>query len=551
MHKKKIPAVAKGTNSATHARVNQAAQLLQKALVLHQAGNLADAAAIYQQILIIDARHFEALQFLGMIKRSTGALQEAIELLTLAASINPANTIIHASLGNVLMDLERHADAIVSYDRFLSATPDFAEVLNNKANALSALGREAEAMACYEHVLRQQPDFSDAHFNRGNLYMDMRLYAQALADYEQVLRSHPGHFQSWNNRGNALLKLERLPEARQSYQQGLSIAPDNPELHACLAHAYKITGQLNEAVQHYAKVLELTTTGFPRQNAALQLAILHYVFGNPANVDALLQVAKDMLGNALIKDKGSLIYCAFMLKIQLWWQMYRQQVQALQAQGTLYVIGESHILSAHNLLVTYQGQHLQCKGLWIEGCTQWQIGKVETNHYQQLMQQYLQALPVASNVLISIGEIDCRIDSGILTASKKSANSNTTDAHNAPNSPNISLAQRVQDVIVAFLDFIIVHAQPRQLTLIISGVPAYLINENGYAADQLQEFGQFLTLFNTSLKQQVAERGLDFLDVFTLTDGGGGKANQQWHIDEHHLRPDAVIEAFSRHLLVA
>ncbi len=548
MHKKKIPAVAKGTNPASHARVNQAAQLLQKALVLHQAGNLADAAVIYQEILIIDARHFEALQFLGMIKRSTGALQEALDLLTLAASIKPANTIIHASLGNVLMDLERHADAIVSYDRFLSATPDFAEVLNNKANALSALGREAEAMSCYEHVLRQQPDFSDAHFNRGNLYMDMRQYAQALADYEHVLRSHPGHFQSWNNRGNALLKLERLPEARQSYQQGLSIAPDNPELHACLAHAYKITGQLNEAVQHYAKVLELTTAGFPRQNAALQLAILHYVFGTQANVDALLQVAKDMLGNALIKDKGSLIYCAFMLKIQLWWQIYRQQAPNPQAQGTLYVIGESHILSAHNLPVTYQGQHLQCKGLWIEGCTQWQIGKVETNHYQQLMQHYLQALPVASSVLITIGEIDCRIDSGILKASKKSANTGTTDAHNAP---NISPAQRVQDVIVAFLDFIVAHARPRQLKLIISGVPAYLINENGYTADQLQEFGQFLTLFNTSLKQQVAERGLDFLDVFTLTDGGGGKSNQQWHIDEHHLRPDGIIEAFSRHLLTS
>jgi len=322
------------------------ASLLQQAIGLHQQGKLPEAAALYEQILDLQANNFDALQFLGMIRRSMGELQNALDLLKLAASINPANTIIHASLGNVLMDLERHADAIVSYDYFLSAMPDFAEVLNNKANALSALGREAEAMACYEHVLRQQPDFSDAYFNRGNLYMDVRQYAHALNDYDRVLRSNPGHFQSWNNRGNALLKLERLVEARQSYQQGLNIAPDNAELHACLAHIYKITGQLNEAVQHYAKVLELNTAGFPRQNAALQLAILHYVFGNPANVDALLQVAKDMLSNALIKDKGSLIYCAFMLKIQLWWQIYRQQAQIPQAQGALYVIGESHISRA-------------------------------------------------------------------------------------------------------------------------------------------------------------------------------------------------------------
>lgn len=537
MQKKKINAAAKGVSAA---QAGKAAQLLQQALALHQTGKLAEAETIYQQILVINARHFEALQFLGMIKRSKGELEKALDLLALAASVNPANTIIHASLGNVLLDLEHHADAIVSYDRFLLSMPDFAEVLNNKANALSAVGREAEAMACYEQALRKQPDFPDAYFNRGNLYMDMRQYALALNDYEQVLRTNPAHFQAWNNRGNALLKLERLPEASQSYQQGLSIAPGNAELHGCLANAYKITGKLNEAVQHYAKVLELTTTGFPMQNAALQLAILHHVFGNPANVDALLQVAKDMLNNTLIKDKGSLIYCVFMLKIQLWWQAYRQQAQFPQAQGVLYVIGESHMLSAHNLVVSYGGQHLQCKGLWIEGCTQWQIGKANTNHYQQLLTHYLRVIPVASSVLITIGEIDCRIDSGILKASKKSTAS-----------VEISLAQRVDNTIAAYLDFIVAQAQPRQLKLIISGVPAYHMNESGCTEDELQEFGQFLSLFNASLKQQVLARGMDFLDVFVLTDSGTGKASQQWHIDEHHLRPDGILEAFSRHLLAA
>ncbi|MFZ6733022.1 tetratricopeptide repeat protein [Undibacterium sp. Ji42W] len=521
----------------------EAAQLMQKALVLHQTGKLADAAVLYQQILQINARHFDALQFLGMIKRSTGELLQALDLLSLAVSINPAHTIIHASLGNVLLDLERHADAIASYDRFLLAKPDFAEVLNNKANALSALGREAEAMVCYAQALSQQPDFPDAYFNRGNLYMDMRQYALALNDYEKVLRVNATHFQSWNNRGNALLKLERLPEASQSYQQGLNIAPDNPELHGCLANVYKITGQLNEAVEHYAKVLQLTTTGFPRQNAALQLAILHYVFGNPANVDALLQVAKDMLGNALIKDKGSLIYCVFMLKIQAWWQSFRQQASLPQAQGILYVIGESHMLSTHNLILGYRGQHLQCKGLWIEGCTQWQIGQSETNHYQQLMTQYLQAIPVASCVLITIGEIDCRIDSGILKASKKSIES--TEA------ATVSLSQRVHDTVVAFLDFIEIQAQQRQFKLIISGVPAYHMNETGHTDGELQEFGQFLVLFNASLRQQVIARGMDFLDVFALTDSGTGKASQQWHIDDHHLRPDGILEAFSRHLIAS
>lgn len=536
MHKKKTP--AKPVLSMASNSVNtgiQAAQLLQLALALHQSGQLPEAEAIYQQILTINARHFEALQFLGMIKRSKGDLQQALDLLTLAASINPANIIIHASIGNVLLDLERHAEAICSYDRFLIFMPDFAEALNNKANALSALGREAEALVCYTQALDKQPDFPDAFFNRGNLHMDMGQYALALYDYEQVLKANAGHFQAWNNRGNALLKLARLQEAFQSYQQGLSIAPDNAELHACLANIYKITGHLNESVEHYSKVLALTTTGFPRQNAALQLAILHYVFGNPAHVEALLHVAKEMLGNALIKDKGSLIYCVFMLKIHLWWQAFRQQAAIPKAQGMLYVIGESHMLSAHNLVLAYHGQHLQCKGLWIEGCTQWRLGHASTNHYQQALINYLQAIPVASSVLLTIGEIDCRIDGGIYKTSKKST--------------DISLEQRVHNTVAAYLNFVAAQTQARQLKIIVSGVPAYHLDDDVHTQEELQQFGQFLSLFNISLKQQALDLGMDFLDVFAMTDSGEGKSNQQWHIDAHHLRPDGILQAFAHHLI--
>jgi len=535
MHKKKTQ--ARLATAGKSINPDQAAQILQQALALHQSGQLPEAEAIYLQILSVNPRHFEALQFLGMIKRSKGELQQALDLLALAASINPAHTIIHASIGNVLLDLERHAEAISSYDRFLLSMPDFAEVLNNKGNALSALRREAEALACYTQALQKQPDFPDAYFNRGNLHLDMGQYQLAIHDYEQVLKTSAGHFQAWNNRGNALLKLERLPEAFQSYQQGLSIAPDNPELQGCLANLYKITGHLNEAVQHYSKVLALPTTGFPRQNAALQLAILHYVFGNPAHVEALLHEAKGMLTNALIKDKGSLIYCVFMLKILQWWQTYRQQADIPQAQGMLYVIGESHMLSAHNLVLAYGGQYLQCKGLWIEGCTQWRAGHASSNHYQQALIKYLLALPEASSVFITIGEIDCRIDGGIYKASKK-----LTD---------ISLEQCVHNTVAAYLNVVATQARVRKLKIIVSGVPAYNLDESALNQEELRQFGQFLSLFNTSLKQQVLQMDMDFLDVFALTDDGAGKSNQQWHIDAHHLRPDGILQAFSQHLITS
>ena len=44
------------------------------------------------------------------------------------------------------------------------------------------------------------------------------------------------------------------------------------------------------------------------------------------------------------------------------------------------------------------------------------------------------------------------------------------------------------------------------------------------------------------------EKGFGFLDVHELTDRGDGFSNGIWHIDQFHLSPDGVIEAWSNHI---
>ncbi|MBC3918683.1 tetratricopeptide repeat protein [Undibacterium sp. CY18W] len=515
----------------------KAARLIQEALALHKDGQLVEAAERYLQVLSIDGVNFDALHFLGMIRRGQHQLEEALSLVERAVKINPANLPVHATYGNLMMDSGRHEAAIASYERFLSVMPDFPEVINNKGSALSALARHTEALACYERALQLQPDYLDVYFNRGNLYLDMRRYAEALSDYQQVLRLNPRHFQALNNQGNALQKLGRLPEAAQSYQLGLSLAPGNAELHSSLANACAKLGNLQAASQYYAKSLELHAEGFTRHNAALQLAILHYLYGNQANVEPLLNVASGMLENSGIKDQGSLIYCVYMLKIQAWWQQFRSQPQLNAGSPTdiLYVIGESHMLSTHQLLVSYAGKVWQCKGHWIEGCTQWRIGNQADNHYKQRLATFLQSFPIGATVLITVGEIDCRIDGGILKAWKKTS--------------AISLQQFIHDTIAAYLKQLVVFTEGRQQKIIISGVPAANLADGVGSVEERAEFGNLLSLFNQSLQQQALQLGMDFLDVFSMTDAGNGRSNQQWHIDVHHLRPDAVQQAFNHHVL--
>ncbi|MFZ6656238.1 tetratricopeptide repeat protein [Undibacterium sp. TJN19] len=524
----------KKNKTATLAEI---AKLLQQAIALHQNGQLAEAVQLYQQILTLDTQHFDALHLFGIALNKMGDSLKALELIERAVKLNPANASVHAVHGNILLELMRHEEALVCYEQFLLLMPDFPEVLNNRGNALAVLGRHQDALLSYEKALALQADYIDAHFNRGNLYMTMRHYADALRDYDKVLSINGRHLQALNNRGNVLQKLERIEDAAQSYLTGLAIAPDNADLHASIASVYKKQVRLSEAIAHYSKSLELNQQGFTAQNAALQMAILHFLYGNESNIDPLLNIARGMLGAALLTDVGSQIYCVFVSKIHYWWSQQLAANRSASALENLYVIGESHSFSAHKMRLEYQGRPYQGKSLWIEGCKQWHIGNTQQNHYKQLLSTFINAIPAGSKVMLTIGEIDCRIDGGVMKAWKKS--------------PTTDMQAVINSTIDSYLNALVNLTQQKACKLIISGVPAHNLAEEAAKSEDMPVFTKVLRMFNEYLKQAALQRGMDFLDVFAMTDSGNSKSNQQWHIDEHHLRPDGVARAFSHHLISA
>src|SRR5262249_50150827 len=68
----------------------------------------------------------------------------------------------HANRGNALMELERTADALESYDKALAIKPDYAEVLNCRGNLLQLLNRPEQAIRDFESALNINPDFAYA-----------------------------------------------------------------------------------------------------------------------------------------------------------------------------------------------------------------------------------------------------------------------------------------------------------------------------------------------------------------------------------------------------
>jgi protein O-GlcNAc transferase len=205
------------------------AGIFQKALALHQQGQLAQAESLYCAILQHTPRHFDALHLLGVIACQRKQYASAVQLIGDALRLDPKSAAAHSNLGIALFELKRPAEALACYDRALAAMPDYAEALNNRGTALRDLGRDAEAVASYDRALAVRPDYVEALVNRGRALHHLRRHAEALASYDRALALRPDDAETLLVRGNILCELKRPEEALAVYDRVLTLRPGDAE----------------------------------------------------------------------------------------------------------------------------------------------------------------------------------------------------------------------------------------------------------------------------------------------------------------------------------
>jgi tetratricopeptide (TPR) repeat protein len=233
------------------------AALFAQGLALHQAGRLADAENIYQQVLATRPDHFDSLHLLGVIFLQRGNYAKAVQLFDLALAKDPNNVAALNNRGNALNDLNRFADALATFDRAIKLRPDRAETHSNRGNTLKELSRFEEAVASYDRALALQPDSAVALSNRASALHELKLFDQALASCDRALGLQPDFAQAHSNRGNALKELKRFDEALASYDRALALRPDFFEAHSNRGNVLHELGRFAEALASFDRALEL------------------------------------------------------------------------------------------------------------------------------------------------------------------------------------------------------------------------------------------------------------------------------------------------------
>jgi predicted O-linked N-acetylglucosamine transferase (SPINDLY family) len=207
-----------------------------QAMALLQRGRLAEAEALFLQLLSASPQAFAPRHMLGLVMAQQGRLTEAQEMIGSALALNPRDAGALVNYGNVLTMLGRFGEAIASYDRALVIAPD-AQTWNNRGNALQSLGHRAEALASYERALRLEPGNLQALLRRGILLGELNYNNEALASYDRLLALAPNHAEALNNRGFLWwLSKQNYPKAIADLERAFALAPDLPYLRGLMLH---------------------------------------------------------------------------------------------------------------------------------------------------------------------------------------------------------------------------------------------------------------------------------------------------------------------------
>lgn len=270
-------------------RLSTVADLMQRALRLHQELRLSEAADLYRQILQREPKNADAMHLLGVLAFQIGQFEASADYIRGAIALYPDAAAYHSNLGNTLKAMGDLDGAVLSLQKALQIDPRFAEAHSNLGNVLKAQNKldaaitsyrtalrlndrmaEAwsslgsalqsrdeldEAIECYHKAIARDPNCADAHANLGSAMQAKKDIPAAIRCYDEALRIRPNHAEAYNNLGAALAEEGDFDAAIAACRESLRIRPNFPDALLNLGTAFQSRGDFEEAIASFDKAL--------------------------------------------------------------------------------------------------------------------------------------------------------------------------------------------------------------------------------------------------------------------------------------------------------
>jgi tetratricopeptide (TPR) repeat protein len=521
-----------------------------------------DALIAATKAFDVDSHNHENRLVLASALAASGEKVKALKLVESIIKTNSDYAEAYATRALLRLQNKDLKSAIVDCEKALSIKPHLVQLWALSAKLYYQEKNLLKAIAALEQALVIEPDNIDYMIEIGEFYRQADKTEQSLSILTKAIELAPERENAWINYGTVLQQLERLPEAKTAYHHALKINPNKPELLNNLGAMAKSAGELQESAEYFTKAIQLNPESAEAHNnlgitlkelgqldAAVKSCEQALVI-KPDYADVLIQLGiyswidqdldklKSYITSKMDFNKCSQKslkfvnpYLTFLTRLHKHRLTYSHQYLCNDQSPVIHVIGESHCLTAANSNVEFMGKPHVMKSNIIIGCKAWHLANNQLNGYKKQFEEIERSIPNHGIVVITIGEIDCRLDEGILKFHQKTEN---------------NLGDSIKDLVQNYTKYIIEKLAGSSRTIIVSGVPCISKNrQQKLTEDNVVILSTVLKDFNNSLKTTAINRGLKFLDIYSLTQ----ENPEAYFIDDHHLTPLAMIKAMQTKLI--
>ncbi len=463
-------------------------EIVKDALSYHQSGAYDEAKILYVKAIEQDPYDAEALQLLATILYMQNEKTAALQLMENSLAINSEIYDTHNNLANIYKNDKEYELALRHYKKALSLQPENALTYNNMAIVYKEQKQYSLALQYYNLALQYNENYVEAYVNLANLYFELSDYVQAIKFYYQ-----------------AILLDESFQKANSA-----------------LSGVFQVLDEISEAIS----ILENFLKNNHSDEMEVQLAIYSWIYGDFEKCRRhLKQIRKNDFNENNHSDRFIIAYKSFLSLLNTYKDKHPSLYTIDNNIDKLYIIGDSHCLSYSNLKVTYNNREYKVVSKIIIGAKAWHLtdenGK---NRYIHQFENIISNLEKGAKVILLFGEIDCRLDDGILKHHQKS-----------PSRLNKSISKFVKKYVTNTS----LICQKRDIIPMYSTVPAPFF-ENLISEEDETSLKKVIMLFNNTLKKMLVPSLL--FDSYNITSNKSGQSNQKFHIDRWHLTPEAIYK---------
>lgn len=230
-------------------------------------GNIAQARAIYQRLIVKNPKNEEACIFLSKSYTIEKKYKSAIGLLKKCSARNPSKGVFDYYIGKTYLEQKQYGSAKIYFRKALKRESDFSLAVMAIGIISEDQGKYKTAEKVYKRFLKKNPNdtlilsrlvqllLTQEKIGPGGVpstakYEEIIQYAERLSDYE------PDNLNLKVKLGILYKDIKQYPKAIKVFKDLLKFAPDNDMILYYLGSIFQEVKNYQDAIAYYGKIPE-------------------------------------------------------------------------------------------------------------------------------------------------------------------------------------------------------------------------------------------------------------------------------------------------------